>query len=441
MDKVWNESLERIEGEVGAGAFELWFKPLKLLGIKNGEATLEIPNRFFKDWIDENHPTLIKQAIMEHTGRSMSIKFRVAEKVERSVKRLEEKREDRKAKLASRGIYLNPRYTFESFVLGKSNEFARAASMKVAESPGLTYNPLFIYGGVGLGKTHLLCSIGNSIIDNKPLMKIIYISSEQFTNEVVHAIRHGKTEELKRRYRNSDVLLMDDVQFMEGKTATQEELFHTLNALYEKRKQIVLTSDRPPKEIITVTDRLRSRFSMGLIADIQPPDIETKKAIIYKKLEAERINLPEDVVHFLATKITTNIRELEGCLIRLAAHASLTGSPIDLQMAKTLLRDIISDDERPLTPDTVLKAVAAHYGIKVNEMKARKRTRDVAVPRQVAMYISREITEASLSDVGKAIGGKDHATVIYACKKMAGRRASDEDFDRMVESLINQLKP
>lgn len=440
-EKIWGESLLLIEKTVGRATFTLWFSPTKLLQIKEGNADIEIPNRFFKEWIDDYYPGLLAEALEKVTGKALSVRYRISEKEDRSVKRMDARLESRKSKLATRGIFLNPKYTFTNFVTGQSNQFAFAAAKAVAESPGKAYNPLFIYGGVGLGKTHLLSAIGNSLVDKRPDFNVSYVSSEQFMNEVVHAVRHGKSEELKNKFRNLDMLLMDDVQFVENKTATQEELFHTLNALYERQKQIVLTSDRPPKEIISVTDRLRSRFNMGLIADIQPPEIETKVAIIHKKSENERIRLPDDVIYFLASKIRSNIRDLEGCLIRLAAHSSLTGSPIDLAMVKTLLRDIIHEDERPLSPDSIMKEVAAHYGLKVAEMKARKRTKDVAVPRQVAMYLSRELTESSLSEIGKTIGGKDHATVIYACKQIEAKRQKDEAFDRMVETLRNKIKP
>jgi chromosomal replication initiator protein len=304
----------------------------------------------------------------------------------------------------------------------------------------MSYNPLFVYGGVGLGKTHLITAIGNIIADKRREFNILFVSSEQFTNEVVAAVRHGKTEELKGKYRNLDLLLIDDIQFIENKNATQEELFHTINTLYERQKQIVLSSDRPPKEIKAITDRLRSRFSMGLIADIQPPELELRMAIIQRKAEIERIKLTESVITFLATKIKTNIRELEGCLIRLGAHTSLTGSPIDVDMARDVLKDIISDDERPITVEQILKVVSEFYGIKCQEMKSKKRTREIALPRQVAMYLAKQCTDSSLNDIGKNFGGKDHATVIYACKQMEEKRATDEDFNRKIQGLINRIK-
>ncbi len=441
MKAIQEKTQKLISERVGAHFYELWFKPVEIAQIKDGQAVLEIPNRFFKEWIEDSYPGLMQEVLREVTGESLKIKYRMSEKLDAESRKMDNLLENRKTRLASRGIYLNPKYIFQNFVVGESNKFASAAAEAVSANPGRAYNPLFIYGGVGLGKTHLISAVGNAVVDRLRSFRVQYASAEQFTNEVVHAVRHGKTDELKAKYRNLDLLLLDDVQFIENKAATQEELFHTLNALYEGQKQIVISSDRPPKEIKNVTDRLRSRFNMGLIADIQFPEYETKLAIIHKKSEMERIQLPPDVVEFLAKKVKSNIRELEGCLIRLAAHSSLTGSPIDVGMTKTILRDIIADDDRPLTVEAIMKAVAEHFGIKLADMKAKKRTREIALPRQVSMFLARELTEASLSDIGKAAGGKDHATVIYACKQVADRRASDADFDRMIGSLAGKLKP
>ncbi len=441
MKIIWEKTLKLISERVGTHFYELWFKPVELVQIKDGQAVLEIPNRFFKEWIEDSYPGLIPEALREVTGEVLRVKFRMSEKLDAESRKMDNLLENRKTRLASRGIYLNPKYIFQNFVVGDSNRFAGAAAEAVSQNPGRAYNPLFIYGGVGLGKTHLISAIGNAVVDRIKNFRVLYVSSEQFTNEVVHAVRHGKTDELKAKYRSLDLLLLDDVQFIENKVATQEELFHTLNALYEGQKQIVLSSDRPPKDIKNVTDRLRSRFNMGLIADIQSPEFETKLAIIQKKAEMERIQLPPGVVEFLAKKVKSNIRELEGCLIRLAAHSSLTGSPIDVEMTKTILRDIITDDDKPLTVEVIMKTVSEHFGIKLADLKTKKRTKEIALPRQVAMYLARELTEASLSDIGKAAGGKDHATVIYACKQVADRRASDGDFDRMIDSLAGKLKP
>jgi chromosomal replication initiator protein len=441
IEEIWNKSLLLIKEKVGENIFDLWFSPMKMVQIKDGQVTIEVPNRFYKEWIEDYHPNLIAEAVESTIASPVEVKYRFATKEDAALKKMDAKLENRRTKLARKGIYLNPRYTFEGFVVGPSNQFAQAAAKAVSEMPGKVYNPLFIYGGVGLGKTHLISAVGNRVIDKRSDYNVLYVSAEQFTNEVVSAIRHSRTEELKAKYRNLDLLLVDDVQFIENKTTTQEELFHTLNALYERQRQIVLSSDRPPKEIRAVTDRLRSRFSMGLIADIQPPELETKLAIIHKKAEENRMKLPDDVAYYVASKIKSNIRDIEGCLIRLGAHSSLTGSPINLSMAKTILRDFIRDEDRPLTVEFILKTVAEYFGIRLQDIKARKRTKEIAIPRQIAMYLSRELTQASLSDIGKNVGGKDHATVIYACKQIEGKRAKDENFNRMIENLIEKIKP
>jgi chromosomal replication initiator protein len=429
-----------IEKKVGANIFELWFKPIKLSFLRDQSAVLEIPNRFFREWIEDYYPSLIDDSLGNIVGHPVTVRFKIAEKADTEIKKMDAKMEGRKQRLASKGIYLNPKYTFETFIIGPSNQLAHAAAMAVTDSPGKTYNPFFVYGGVGLGKTHLITSIGNMVADKRRDYNILFVSSEQFTNEVVSAVRHGKTEELKAKYRNLDLLLIDDVQFMENKTATQEELFHTINTLYEKQKQIVLSSDRSPREIKNITDRLRSRFGMGLIADIQPPEYELRIAILQKKAEMEMIMLPEEVIEFLASKIKSNIRELEGCMIRLGAHASLTGSQIDLAMTRQVLKDLIADDYKPLTTETIQKIVSDFFGIKNQDMKVKKRTKDITVPRQIAMYLCRHLTHLSLSDIGKSFGGKDHATVIYACKQIDERRSKDEDFNRMVEGITEKVK-
>jgi len=441
LDEIWNKILLKIEGKVGGSVYDLWFKPIKLSQVKEQAATLDIPNRFFKEWIEDSYPNLIKESMETVLGYPVMLRYRIEEKQQTGQKKIIEKLENKRIKLASKGIYLNPKYTFDNFITGNSNQFAHAAAIAVAGSPGKVYNPLFIYGGVGLGKTHLMNAIGNKVLDMRHDFSVLYVSSEQFTNEVVTAIRHDKMGEVREKYRNLDLLLFDDVQFIAKKTATQEELFHTFNALYEKPKQIVISADRPPKEISEITDRLRSRFGMGLIADIQPPDVETKLAIIFKKAEMMGLkNVPEDVTNFLATRIKSNIRELEGCLIRIAAQSSLTGEEISLETTKKILRDIIHDDERPVTVEVVQKVVCEFYNITLADIKAKRRTKDIALPRQVAMYLSKQITNSSLNDIGKNFGGKDHATVIYACKQVEERRTKDETFNRMIENLLQKIK-
>ena len=440
LDDIWKNSLSRIEERVGNNAIDLWFRPIKLSQLKEQQVTLDIPNKFFKDWIEDNYPDLLSETLAGVLGYPVTIRYRIVEKVDPDVRKKDMRLENRRQKLASRGIYLNPKYTFDNFVIGPSNQFAQAAARAVAEAPGRAYNPLFVYGGVGLGKTHLMTAIGNSVIDKSPEMSVIYVSAEQFTNEVVASIRHEKMSELKEKYRNVDLLLLDDIHFIANKTQTQEEFFHTFNAIYERQKQIVISSDRPPKEIGAITDRLRSRFTMGLIADIQPPEFETKIAILQKKADMEKIIIPEEVAHYLAAKVKSNIRELEGCLIRLGAQASLTGQPINIDMAKSILQDLIEDDEKPVTTDQIQKVVSEHFGLKISDMKAKKRTKEVALPRQIAMYLSKQLTSLSLSDIGKNFGGKDHATVIYSYKQVEDKRARDEVFNRMIEILSRKIK-
>jgi len=439
-EEIWNKSLTQIEERVGNSIIDLWFRPIKLSQFREQQATVEIPNKFFRDWIEDNYPDIIAESIKGILGYPVTVRYKIAEKMDPNVRKMDMRMETRRQKLASRGIYLNPKYTFANFVVGSSNQFAYASAKAVAEAPGKTYNPLFIYGGVGLGKTHLITAIGNAVIDKKPEMSVIFVSAEQFTNEVVSAIRHQKMGELKEKYRNIDLLLLDDIHFIANKTQTQEEFFHTFNTIYERQKQIVISSDRPPKEIGDVTDRLRSRFSMGLIADIQPPELETKVAIVQRKAEMEKILVPEDVAYYLASRVKSNIRELEGCLIRLGAQSSLTGRPINKDMAKTILQDLIEDDEKPVTTEQIQKTVAEHFALKVSDMKAKKRTKEVALPRQIAMYLSKQLTNLSLSDIGKNFGGKDHATVIYACKQIEEKRVKDEAFNRMIENLIRKIK-
>ncbi len=442
MDKneLWNRCLELIEERVGKGAFDLWFRPIKAKQMKEDQLILEMPNRFYREWVEENYSQMINDTVREITGRDFDIRFRVSVKQDTEEKRQYAQFTQKKRALRQRGVYLNPKYTFDGFVVGPSNAFAHAAALKVSESPGTVYNPLFIYGGVGLGKTHLISAIGNHILDKMPDLKVIYVQSEQFTNEVVSAIRHDRMTELKEKYRTVDVLLIDDIQFIANKTSTQEEFFHTFNSLYEQQKQIVISSDRPPKEIQDVTDRLKSRFTMGLLADIQPPSFETKLAIVYKKAELLNIVVPHDVAEYLAMRVKSNIRDLEGCLIKLAAHSSLSGLPISLEMARHALRDMIPEEHRPITVDRILKVVSEFFGVKVQDLRSKKKTKEIVLARQVAMYLARQLTDLSLGDIGKNIGGKDHATVIYACRQVEAKKAQDESFERILESMIKKLK-
>ncbi|MDX9715348.1 MAG: chromosomal replication initiator protein DnaA [Dissulfurispiraceae bacterium] len=439
LENIWQKSQQVIEEKVGSGLYELWFKPMKLVQLKDKNAVIEIPNRFFREWIDDYYPQLLNEVLETAAGYPLGVKFKTAETEDAALKKMNSKMESRKTRLANRGIFLNPKYTFDTFVVGPSNQFVQAAAKRVGENPGGTYNPLFIYGGVGLGKTHLMHAIGNAIVDKRSSIAAFYISAEQFTNEVISAMRHEKMGEFKEKYRNVDVLLIDDIQFIAGKTATQEEFFHTFNSLYEKQKQIVLSSDRPPKDISDITDRLRSRFSMGLIADIQPPEIETKIAILYKKADAEKLLIPEDVANFIASKVKSNIRDLEGCLIKLGMHSSITGMPIDMNLAKNVLKDLITEEDKPVTADLILKTVCEICGQKPVDIKSRKRTKEVANARQIGMYVTKQLTQLSLSEIGRFFGGKDHATVIYACNQIEEKRNREDNLNKIVETIIKRL--
>jgi len=441
LEEAWTKTIEALELKVGSQTFDLWFRPLKLVKIHDEQIVLEVPNKFFKEWIEDHYPGIISDTVHQFLNKQIPVEYKFLERKEEAVlKKIETKRESRRAKLASRGIFLSPKFTFDTFVIGASNQFAHAASRAVADAPGKAYNPLFIYGGVGLGKTHLMNAIGNKIIDNHPNIKMMYAPAEQFTNEFVYSMRNDKMDEFKSKYRGLDVLIIDDIQFIAGKSGTQEEMFHTFNALYDTHKQIIFSSDRPPKDISPITERLRSRFGMGLIADIQIPDVETKMAILGKKSEMEGLELPEDVSFYLASKIKSNIRDLEACMIRLGAHASLTGKTITIEMAKNVLKDLIYDEEKALTVEYVQKTVCEYFGLRVQDIKAKKRTRDIAFPRQVAMYLSKFLTDSSLSEIGKGFGGKDHSTVIHACKLIEGRMKEDEDFEKKIEYLIKKIR-
>ncbi|MCS7164331.1 MAG: chromosomal replication initiator protein DnaA [Thermodesulfovibrio sp.] len=432
INKIWQKILELISQKVGESTFELWFSPIKLLNVKNSEVFVEIPNRFFRDWIEDNYPSIISEAFYQITGNQVEVKYIIPGK-EQELAVNEEKKQTIK-----RGN-LNPKYTFDTFVVGPSNQFAHAAAFRVAENPGFAYNPLFIYGGVGLGKTHLITAIGNYILDKNSEVRVCYVSSEQFTGEFVSAIRHEKMPEFRSKYRTVDVFLVDDIQFIAGKDSTQEEFFHTFNELYSKQKQIVISSDRPPMEISDITDRLRSRFGMGLIADIQPPEIETRVAILYKKADMQGIRLPEDVAYFIASRVKSNVRELEGALIKLCAYTSLTKVPISIDVAKYVLRDLLPDENKPITIDLIQKVVCETLGIKVQDIKSKKRTKEISNARKLAMYIAKKLTNLSLSEIGNAFGGKDHATVIYACKQIEKDREKNESLNRLIDNIIKKI--
>jgi chromosomal replication initiator protein len=443
VDSVWEEALAYIEERVPKQVFDTWFIPLKFNGIEDSSAKLVVPNKFFGEWLTQHYRDLLVEAIGAARGSGDDVQLTFvqlgkAAPAEPAGLVAHTGRAAAPPTRARRVAHLNPKYTFKSFVVGASNQFAHAASMAVADRPAEAYNPLFIYGGVGLGKTHLLNAIGNQIAERSDV-RIAYVTTEQFTNEVINCIRYDKMIELRKRYRNIDMLLVDDVQFLAGKERTQEEFFHTFNALYEARKQIVLSSDRFPKEMPDMEERLRSRFEWGLIADLQPPDVETRIAILRKKSDDEGINLPEEVVQFLAANMKSNIRELEGSLVRLGAFSSLTGQTITMEMAKTVLRDIIGEKKKIITMDDIEEAVANRFHIKIAEIRSRRRSKTLVHPRQIAMYLCRELTDASFPEIGRHFGGKDHTTIIHACKQIAKAKEADGTLQSTLDSLRDQI--
>jgi chromosomal replication initiator protein len=435
---TWNRVLVLIGKRVSPQCYETWFRPISFIGVDQESLRLAVPNETFKKWLLENYAEVLLDAARETYGLPLKIDVSIASQriVEQSTK------PPAAPELDETGFPLNPRYTFDSFVVGSSNQLARAAAVAVAEQPSRSYNPLYIYGGVGLGKTHLLHAIGHFIRQKSPRVRLSYISSEQFMNELVNSIRYDRTMQFRQKYRGIDVLLMDDVQFIAGKERTQEEFFHTFNALYDAQKQIVITSDCPPKEIPTIEERLHSRFEWGLIADIQPPDLETKVAILRKKADSLGIPLPDPVAFFVARSVRSSIRELEGALIRLSARASLEGiapSEIDAPYAKEVLKDLVVDDRHTVTTEMVIRAVSNYFGLKPAQLKARNNSRLIAQPRQIAMYIAKQITRQSLPQLGKDFGGKHHTTVLHSIRKIEGLRKKDPQISAAVAKILQNV--
>ncbi len=449
MNPLWQETLDKLEKNLTPQHFNTWIKPIRLVSIDKDLVNLEVPNRFIYSWIRDNYVDLIQETISTIGAVSYQLQIEIAplQKPAGTKKEIQSQvaavPEPPRPKPVSKnpGVFnLNKKYTFEEFVSGSSNQFAYAAAHAVANNPATTYNPLFIYGGVGLGKTHLINAIGNAILQANPEMRICYYTSEKFMNELINSLRYAKMDEFRNKFRSMDVLLIDDVQFIAGKERTQEEFFHTFNSLYESHKQIVVTSDKFPKEIPGLEERLRSRFEWGLIADIQAPDIETKQAILKIKAEQNGIDLPENVTFFLANSISSNVRELEGYLIRIGAYASLTATPITLAMAKEVLKNILVEKRRELSVEEIQKTVAAHFGIKVSELKSAKRLKALVLPRQVAMYLSRQLTPCSYPEIGDRFGGKDHSTIIHAIKKIEQKMADDMQLSATVSTIRTALE-
>ena len=442
LETVWQEALHYIQRRVPKQVYDTWFAPVHLERIENATAQIGVPNKFFGDWLHTHYGPLLAEAVATaRGGGDLAVSFVVFQKP--PTRTIDPQAILTAARPVSpsktrRGIQLNPKYIFKNFVVGAGNQFAHAACMAVAEQPGKAYNPLFIYGGVGLGKTHLLNAIGNHVAGETDL-RIVYLTTEHFTNEVINSIRYDKMMDLRKRYRHIDMLMIDDIQFLVGKERTQEEFFHTFNALYEGHKQIVLTSDRFPKDMPDIEERLRSRFEWGLIADLQPPDLETRIAILRKKSEDEGVRLPEDVIQFLANTMKNNIRELEGSLVRLGAYASLTGQVITLDMAKNVLRDLIGDKKKIVAMDDIQETVCTQFHVKMTELKSRRRSKTLVHPRQIAMYLCRELTAASYPEIGRHFGGKDHTTIIHACRQVAKARETDTALQATLETLKEQI--
>ena len=450
LDGAWASLLQSLRKQLSPQSYETWFAPTKQAESGDNCITVEVPNKFFKDWLLDHYKEQVGAAAKEIGREGLDIKFAVCGHAADAKEGIEQANEKKGGfKLFSRSferfshpqeITFNRRYTFDSFVIGGCNRFSHAAALAVAESPAKAYNPLFIYAGVGLGKTHLMQAIGLHLIAKQPRLRVTYISSEKFTNQLISSIQNRTVQKFKDRYRHQDVLLIDDIHFIAGKEATQEEFFHTFNALYDAHKQIVVSSDKSPKEMPAMEKRLVSRFEWGLVTDMQPPDTETRIAILKKKLEKEAVAVPMDVVSYIADNVTTNIRELEGALIRVIAYSSLVSHKIDLSVAQEVLKEIVSDNKIDVNVERVQRVVAEYFGVGSNDMRIKKRTKKVAYPRQVAMFLSRELTKLSLVEIGGLFGGRDHSTVIHACGKIEEDIKKNPHIKSVVENIITKIQ-
>jgi len=440
----WSKILEILEKETSQQNFSTWLKPIKFKNIDNTNINIAVNNKFFSDWIRENYKERIERIYETKYGEKKYLVINIEEIRKEITKKNKNNNEIKSKKPIEISVNtftnINNKYLFNNFVCGPSNQFAHAASLAVANNPATTYNPLFIYGGVGLGKTHLIHAIGNEIIKNNKKFKVSYYSSEKFMNELVNCIRYGKMEEFRTKFRNMDVLLIDDIQFIAGKERTQEEFFHTFNALYESHKQIIVTSDKFPKEIPGLEERLRSRFEWGLIADIQAPDVETKLAIVKIKADQNNIKITDEIAYFLANSITSNIRELEGLLIRIGAFSSLTSTPIDITMAKSVLKDVLIEKNKEITVEEIQKTVANYFNTKISDIKSSKRHKSLVLPRQISMYITRKLTDLSYPEIGANFGGKDHSTIIYAIKKIEKLIDKDVHIKVTIDKLMSTIE-
>ena len=445
---IWDQVLSRIETKVNRHIYYTWFQPTSFIADRGSILQIRVPNAMFRDWLTKHYAAVLDEALAEIDRQGTAISF-----ISESAEAREPVVVAPPAPAPSPEMFiapdaaddspagsLAPRYSFDTFIVGPSNQFAHAACRAVAETPSRSYNPLFIYGGVGLGKTHLMHAIGHYVLNHLRSLKLTYISSERFMNEMINAVRYDRILDFRERYRSVDILLVDDIQFLAGKEGTQTEFFHTFNSLYDSQKQIVISSDCPPHEIPQLEERLRSRFEWGLIADIQSPDLETKVAILKKKAETEGIPLPDNVAIYIAGKIKTNIRELEGSLIRLIAYASLTGREISLPLAQDVLRNVLQHDERAVTIEGIQKFVSDYYQLKHGELKSRNNSKSIAMPRQVAMYLCKNLTSASLPEIGRSFGGKHHSTVIHSIRKIEDLRKRDGNFNTLINTFMESFR-
>ncbi len=448
MEHLWEKSLVFIKEKVSQQNFDTWISPIRILSVEGSSCQLSVPNKFFKDWLTDNYVDIIRDSIAKASGLDIKIAFVVDKSIPDKVVLPEDRGVEAQRKPVRKGDIvrlrihqsLKPNYNFDRFVVGPSNQFAHAAALAVAEQPARNYNPLFIYGGVGLGKTHLLNAIGIHTLALHTEKNVLYVSAEELMNEMINSIRYDRMPKFREKYRNIDSLLIDDIQFIAGKERTQEEFFHTYNTLHDSGKQIVVTSDRFPKDIPNLEGRLRSRFEWGLIADIQVPDVETKIAIVMKKAQENNIAIPQSVAYYIASKSESNIRELEGFLIRIGAYASLTGREIDMDLVREVLKKFFKQGEKKeITVDEIVKTVAGKFNIRISDLKSQKKNKNLVIPRQIAMYLSRKLTSLSFPDIGAKIGGKDHSTVIYATNKVKDLLEKDPKIMASVKEIEDAL--
>jgi chromosomal replication initiator protein len=445
-EKIWNSAREHLRSKLNNDTYNMWFAPLRACAIDGNNVTLEAANEFSGVWLKDNYLSLLQDAFAAAAGRQLQVKFKIAtgnapaSSTSAPAPVKTKAPEPAHERQAGSELHFNPKNTFESFVVGNNNNFAYAAALAVAQAPGKSYNPLFLYGGVGLGKTHLLHAIGQYVSGNKKGARVAYLSSEKFTNEYIDGIQNNQLAKFRKKYRQTDVLLIDDIQFLGGKERIQEEFFHTFNALHEAHKQIVLTCDRPASEIQGLEHRLVSRFEWGLVTDLQPPDVEMRLAILQKKAQIMGVTLSDDIMNFLANRIRTNVRRLEGALIRVASYASLTGKKLTIEVVEGLLREVLHEEGRfSINIEVIQKKVAEHFDIRLADMTSKRRPENIAFPRQIAMYLSRQMTESSLNTIGEAYGGRDHGTVLHACRLVKDRMEVDANVRQVVHYLEKQL--